>query len=285
MLNEFFQTWPLFWQSYMAGWLVAALLSLFGIVVIARGQVFVGVAAAQASALGIAVEIWLVGLIADNHLSQLPALLSLSAVVFAVIAFFLLTPGYRTGHKGAEGATAVLFLFGASSSTLLLSRDPHGTELIDGLATSSIFGATVFDLYTLTCVLVVSSTLFFRFRRTLLLFIVDPTIASTAGIRRRRADLGIALLMGSGLGMSVHATGLVYSFGCLILPALTATTVCRELRQILIFSPVIGLLGSTIGFILANHFDFPPGQLAVLVYCVMLGAAKVLSFARNKQVN
>ena len=61
MIEAFVDSWGLFADTYLAGWAVAVLLSLVGVWVVARDQIFLGAAVSQASTLGTAVAIWLQG--------------------------------------------------------------------------------------------------------------------------------------------------------------------------------------------------------------------------------
>ena len=55
MITRFLASWALFSQAYMTAWLIAIVLSLLGVLVVARDQIFFGAAVAQAATLGIAV--------------------------------------------------------------------------------------------------------------------------------------------------------------------------------------------------------------------------------------
>ena len=59
MSESFVASWPLFHDVYISGVLIALLLSLVGVVVVARDQIFLGAAVSQASLLGISTGIWL----------------------------------------------------------------------------------------------------------------------------------------------------------------------------------------------------------------------------------
>ena len=59
MIQDFAASWHLFHNSYLAGWLIGLLLALIGVLVVARNQIFIGVAVSQASTLGIALTMWL----------------------------------------------------------------------------------------------------------------------------------------------------------------------------------------------------------------------------------
>ena len=57
MITEFLASWDLFGTTYIAGWLIAVLLSMLGVLVVARDQIFIDAAVSQASVLGVAVAI------------------------------------------------------------------------------------------------------------------------------------------------------------------------------------------------------------------------------------
>ena len=54
MIADFVDSWTLFRDAYVAGWLLAALLAVLGVLAIARDQIFIGAAVSQASIAGIA---------------------------------------------------------------------------------------------------------------------------------------------------------------------------------------------------------------------------------------
>jgi ABC-type Mn2+/Zn2+ transport system permease subunit len=69
---------------------------------------------------------------------------------------------------------------------------------------------------------------------------------------------------------------MLYTFGCLVLPCLAARNLCRRSFPVLILGPILGLAASVSSFVLANHYDQPPGQMAVAVLCVLVGITSIL---------
>ena len=88
MIESFFGSWDLFQYTYLAGWLIGLLLSLVGVLVVARDQIFIGVAVSQASTLGIALGLGLGNVPGAERWTWLESegVLALMAVVFAVLA-------------------------------------------------------------------------------------------------------------------------------------------------------------------------------------------------------
>ena len=58
MILEFLESWSLFSHTYLSALLIGASLSIMGVVVVARGNIFVAAALAQASVLGVAMNLF-----------------------------------------------------------------------------------------------------------------------------------------------------------------------------------------------------------------------------------
>jgi ABC-type Mn2+/Zn2+ transport system permease subunit len=114
------------------------------------------------------------------------------------------------------------------------------------------------------------------FYRKILLFALDFSMAVATGMRIGLWNGIVAVWFGLAIGLSIKASGMLYTFGCLVLPPLVAKNVCREVRSMFFVSPVIAVVTGVIAFILANHFDYPPGQMTVAFFCLELVAAWIV---------
>lgn len=265
MIESFIGSWELFHQTYLTGWLIALLLSLVGVVVVARDQIFIGMAISQASTLGIAL-----GLGAGSWLDVPPltwldsdGFLSATAVLFAVLAAFLTAWRSDMGGESHEAITGWVFLGSASLSILLVAHSPHGLDEIQRLLSSSLIGATGDDVWIFAG-LVTSTILALAIaNRRLLLFTLDPPMAAAVGMRVTWWATGIAIWLGLVIGLAMRVSGILYTSGLLVLPALVAKNLCGEVRTIFLISPLIALSVGAMGFVLANHYDLPPAQTTV----------------------
>ncbi|MGH7806132.1 MAG: metal ABC transporter permease, partial [Candidatus Binatia bacterium] len=137
MIDSFLDSWPLFHQSYLAGWLIAALLALVGVVVVARDQIFLGAAVSQASTLGIAIGMYLAALGPDTELVERdPWILSAVAVLFAIGAALSSAAAKRASGDTYESITGWVFLASSSLSILVVAQSPHGLEEVHRLLSS-----------------------------------------------------------------------------------------------------------------------------------------------------
>lgn len=282
MIDAFLASWPLFVDAYLAGWLIALLLGLLGIVVVTRDQIFLGAAVSQASVLGIAVAV-----VAGDLAGRATGCTwctddwthTIAGGLFAV-GGALLTVSVPLRRETHESLTGWVYLASGTFAVLLLARSPHGMDEVNRLLASTIIGAARGDVVIFAVFFVAVAVAAFRLHAPLRLVLMDPEMASAVGIAVARWNSVIAVVLGLALGLAIHVAGVVYSFGCLVLPALVAKHVCREVRQMLWVSPLVALAASVVGFVVANDRDLPPGQAVVAVLCVAL----VVAWAMRRRV-
>ena len=275
MIGLFLDSWGLFHNSYLAGWWMGALLSMIGVLVIARQQIFLTAAIAQASTFGVATGLWLGGVIANDALPWIhtDGFLSALAIGFAVAAALVTARGGRFKGESLEAVTGWIFLLASSGAVLLLSHSPHGLEEVHRLSSSSLIGASRVDVWVFGCLTILVSMALWRCHWRILLVALDPLMAEAMGIRTRWWNAALAIALGFGIGLSIRAAGMLYTFGCLVLPSLIGKNLCHEISGMFLIAPLMALLASLTGFILANYFDYPPAQMTIVLLCLLLALA------------
>lgn len=271
MIGEFIESWPLFSGAYLTGMSVAVLLALVGVLVVARDQIFLGAAVAQATMLGIAFAIrfeqtpLLAPLLAFGAEFAHAAVGSVTAVCGAVF-----TTRERRGRDTAEALTGWLFLAGASGAVLLAANTSHGLAEIQSLLASTIIGAGTIDALLVTLLAIVTAAVFLARTDAVLLFMTDREMARAVGLPVERWNLIFAAWLGLSLALAIHVAGTIYAFGCLVLPGLIARNICRQARSMLLVAPVLALATALASFVMANHYDWPPGQTAAALLSLEL---------------
>src|SRR5215213_7047601 len=152
MIDSFISSWDLFHNTYLAGWLIGLALSVVGVLVVAKDQIFIGAAVSQASALGVALAMWAGTAMGGSaaHWLDSDSALSFMAVLFSVVAALVTSFAGSRIRESHEAITGWIFLLAASVSVLILSHSPHGLEEVQRLISSSIIGATATDVTVLS---------------------------------------------------------------------------------------------------------------------------------------
>ena len=281
MSDDFLSSWALFGTTYTVGILAAATLAQVGVWVVAREQIFLGAAVAQASALGVAIALLagpLLGLPGDGLEGEVtPTLLAVAASVLTAWG-----AGQPPRHAGttAEARTGWIFLAATSVPVLLLAHRPHGLEEIERLMFSTLLAAAPFDRVWFVLLAVAGAIGTARFGPALLLSAVDPDSAAAAGLNPARWRLLNALWLGCAVGLAIRAAGTLFTFGCLVLPALVASGVTREVRTLVWVAPAIAIAASFAGFWLAHTADWPPAHATIALLCAALPATWLLRLNR-----
>ena len=269
MLAEFIDSWSLFGDAYLCGLLLGTMLSLAGVVVIARDQIFICLTVSQGSALGIAAGIWLGVLFPSATFFHFEGFHALSgAVVATAVAFLTATVGRRGSQLSPEAVTGYLYLLCASATMILLSQSPIGLEEIHRLLTSTILGATRQEVKLVALLLAVVVGLGFWGFDKVRIVMLDPDFATGCGVHTKRWQVALTGGLGVLLAVSNNLAGMLFAFGALLLPALGSRYFCREVWQMFIAAPLLFTLSALPAYVLANHFDCPPGQMVVVVLAI-----------------
>ena len=260
MILEFFESWTLFSSTYISALLIGALLSLMGVVVVARGNIFVAAALAQASVLGVALSLFF-------EIGQ-PVL---SAVFCSVGASLLVSRKHQEGGVStSEEITGWIFLAGGSLSVLLLVRMPYGLKEIQSLFSSSIIGASSADIIVFAVLLFVFVGFLALRMRRLTLYLSDPVMAAAVGANIILWSIAISSTLGLVTGLAIRSSGMLFTFGSMILPAQMAKIMCRNISGMFLAAPLMSIFCVLLGLVLGNYYDLPPAQTVVALMCFLL---------------
>jgi ABC-type Mn2+/Zn2+ transport system permease subunit len=270
--SAFVDSWTPAQYGYAADVAVAALLSLGGVLSVTRGRIFSGAAIAQSSMLGIAVAVspaaasWLAWTTPGAARTAL-------ACLFSVAASLLLCADARRQRPAQESLAACMFVAGAAGSVLLVASDPRRSADIERIFAGVGLHAGPLDVGLLVAACLLAAAVAVARRDELLLLASDPHMARAAGLPVSRWETGLAIWLGVIVALALPVSGLVFTFACLVVPALAARSLCRELRQVVAVAPAIAVSTSLVGLWLAGRHDLPPGPAVVALLCLIAGLA------------
>ncbi|MCA9557064.1 MAG: metal ABC transporter permease, partial [Myxococcales bacterium] len=243
-------------------------------------QVLVGLALSQASTLGTALAIWLGELAPSLDHHEHHGVPLAGACLLAVVAAHLMT---SLRGKVPDATAAWIWLACSAGSVLLLAHSPHGTEEVETLMFSTLIGASELDLYVFGTALLLAAVAAARWSAPLLLTATDLQTARALGLPATWITRATAWMTGLGIGLALHATGTLFTFGYLVLPALTARHVCRRMRSMLWVAPSLAIATSMVAFVLAHGADLPPAQVAVMAQAALLLPAWLIGRVRHRR--
>lgn len=270
MIGEFIDSWALFGETYIAALLIALSTSMLGVLVVTRNQVFAAASISQASLLGIALSLYFGW---SNTI--------IPVMVLSIAASLLMGRGIITKRGDNEEMTGWVFLVAASSSVLFLAHHPNGMRELQSALASSMIGVSMAEVWMLAIVTAIVVVSIGYYRRPIALFILDPVMAVAVGMSLASWSFFSSVAVGVLAGLSIKATGMLFTFGCFVLPAMAARNFCKELGKMFWVAPVFCLLSVFVALVFSNSRDLPPGQAGVVTMAVGLVVSWVWKRVRD----
>jgi len=250
---------------------------LVGVFLVLRRLVFMGVALPQISSTGVAIALslplWLGAGPAAHTSSGEHALAFAGSTVFSLAAVMVLAFLERRGRGLPEGRLGAL-------SILLLSKNRYAEIGWLDLLKGEIITISNFDLTLTAVTLAVVLAALGLFYKEMLLVSFDRVMAVTLRKNVVFWDVFLYLLIGLTVSMAVLSVGPLVAFGFLLIPALTAHLVARNMRQLTVLASLLGGVAAFAGFCIAYQWDYPVGPTDV----ALLGVIYVLAFFGRKTI-
>ena len=266
--------------------LIGVACPLVGVFLVLRRLVFMGVALPQISSTGVAVALSLPLWMGFQVTPQSEHLLVfVGSALFSVVAILVLAFLERRGRGLPEGRLGTAYVVAAAVSILLLSKNRYAELGWLDLLKGEVITISNFDLVLTAAALALVLAILGLFRKEVLLVSYDRVFAITLGKRVVLWDVLLYLLIGLTVSMAVLSVGPLIAFGFLLIPALTAQTFARNMRQLTIFASLFGGVAAFVGFWLAYQWDFPVGPTDVallgLIYAVVFLTRKIVGFSKG----
>ena len=221
--------------AMLAGVLVLCTHVPMGREVLARGIIFIDLAVAQVSGLGV--------IAADRMELHLGGFgVQLSAAAAAVAGALLLTWSERRFPRIQEALIGILFVLAATGGILLLADNPHGGEQLKDLLVGQILWVNLGSLWPVA-------------------LLYAGVLALWFGLGPRLGRVGFYLLFALTVTASVQLVGVYLVFASLIIPAVA--TLGLPGRRGLLVAFGLGLAGYAVGLALSALLDLPSGAMIV----------------------
>ncbi len=258
---------------------------LVGVFLVLRRLVFMGVALPQVSSCGAAfalsLPVWL-GTLPGEQSTQMEHMLAFAgSLLFSLVAILVLAFLERRGRGIAEGRLGATYVVAAAASILILAKNRYAELGWLDLLKGEVITISNFDLALTAVTLLLVLILLGLFHKELLLVSFDRPMAITLHKNVALWDVLLYLLIGVTISVAVLSVGPLIAFGFLLIPALTAYLVSRNIPHFLVLASVLGGLSSLLGFWLAYQWNLPIGPTEV----VLLGVIYALTWSISKLVS
>ncbi|MEK7706022.1 MAG: metal ABC transporter permease [Myxococcota bacterium] len=268
---SFIANWLIWRDAVMVSVISAALLGYLGVWVVLKRVIYVPLALAQVSSVGVVTaflladftHVWL-DTTSDLHDVFNPAAM---ALVFALLASFFFA---RRGSNSDESVVTA-YLVGSAVALILggfVRQDFHDLQSV--LFGSAVLVETVQIFYVGAAALIVALLHAFYFRRFLFVSF-DPDSAGASGISVVRTEMLLYGSVGIMISVATRAIGALPAFGFIVLPALLGLRLGRSMRSTGLIAVVVATVAAVVGYYASWVLELPTGACMVAVAAILYG--------------
>jgi zinc/manganese transport system permease protein len=253
-----------------AGIILAGILGYFGTHILSRGIIFIDIAIAQIAALGT-----MIGLLLGFPEESFEVQLISYTFTLLVMAGFALTKS-REPVIPQEAIIGIIYCLGLALALLLAEKIPGGSNYITKTITGNILWVTwgkVLKCFLLFAAIGIIHLLFGQTFRNISL----NNYNSKNRFRIKAYDLLFYLTFGIVIVKAVLVGGIFLVFILLIAPSAAAALFRYNWRSKIIWSWIIGIIGSATGIFLSYSLDISNGPAIV---CLLGLLVFLLAFIR-----
>jgi ABC-type Mn2+/Zn2+ transport system permease subunit len=258
-------------QALIAGMLVSITCAVAGTFVILRGLAFIGDALAHGVLPGIALA----------FLLGFPGMLG--AAIGAVFMVGGITVITQRSRLSSDTAIGLLFIGMLSLGVVIVSRSNSFSGDLTDILFGEILGISLTSIMIQLGAAVVVILTAFICARPFLLLSFNPEQAQVAGFSSRLYHNIMLFMIALTVIVSFQTVGTLLVFGLLIAPAGAGALLAREIKTMIFWAVLFGIISMYFGLLISYHFDLAAGASIILVTVVIFFIVFILQNIRNKR--
>src|SRR5688572_16601179 len=251
-------TEPFMQRALLAALFLGPLCALLGVFVTARRMAFFSDTISHGALTGVALGFWL-GMPDPTAPLILFSLLIAGAIVWLRERTELVTDTIMALLLSGSVAVGMIILS-------LLKRRPGD---IHGFLFGDILAIGVQEVWLGAALLAVVGMGIFLWLNDLSLITVQEEMAHVCGVPVRRLNFIFVIVLTLTVAVTIRLLGIILVTSLIVIPPATARSLSRNLRQQILLSVVVGLIGSVGGMLLSYPLDVPCGPM-IVVTCIAL---------------
>ena len=251
-------------RSLIVGLIMALLSSFLGVFVILRRMTFFSDAISHASLTGIALGIiWGVSPTGG-------------AVVFSLLIGLLVIWLSQKKILQIDSIIGVLFSGSVALGVLLLSRvSGYKVNLVSFLF-GDILAVSQSDLILSIVLAVLVTAVILLYFKKFLFTAFSEELSHVKGINTTFWNYLFAAVLSLSIALSIKVVGVVLVSALIIIPATAAKLISKNIREMVFWSALFGVVSVVSGLVSAYYFDVPSGPAIVIVEVVFFVLAWIL---------
>ena len=258
-----------FVKGLAAAVIAGGLCGLIGVFVTLRGMSYIGHGLSHA----------IFGGYAAAPLLGVPILLG--AGLWGLASALAINAVARSRRIGADAAIGVVTTASFALGVALLTRFGNKGPSFDALLFGSINGVSTADLVLLAAALAFAVAAFTLGYRAFLFSSFDPEVADVSGVRVKRMDALLMLVLSLSILATLQIIGVTLVAATLVIPAVVARMSSNSFARMLQISTALGAGAGAVGMYLSFQLEIPSGTTIVLVNALAFLVVLVVTGGRT----
>ncbi len=267
---EMFQM-PFMIHATLACLMLAVLLSYFGVHVVSRCIVFIDLALAQISSVGVAFALMTGG----NPMTYSIAFTLVGAIVFSVIH-------PKDKRVPQEAVIGIIYAVASAVAILLISKTPHGDGDVTAILFGQILAVTTHQLIQMAMVFGAIALLhlifYSKFRKLSFAHHEGEEEFTILNIWNLLFYLSLALV----ISYAIRTAGVLLVFSYLIVPSVSALFMAKRIGMVFLLAPILAILTSLGGLYASYTIDLPTGATIVACFGITFCLASGIKMIRGR---
>lgn len=190
------------------------------------------------------------------------------AVIFAGTTAFIMSLPLVKKLVREDSTIGIIWVLGMALGVLFIDAVDRNQILVQD-PMSILFGnilligmTDIIIISILVCVILAISIILFK---DLQILAFDEEFARISGINVTILNMVLLVLVAMTTVVLIKVVGVVLVIAMLTIPAATAGLFVQDLKRMMIYAVIIGIITSFLGSLLSLLFDLPPGSTIVLL--------------------
>ena len=264
---------PFMLQAFVAGVLLAGILAYFGVHVVLRGIVFVDLALAQISSLGVVLGL----LIGFEPVITSIVFTFLGATLFAVVRI----DDDRIPHEAFIG---IMYAVASAAAILIVAKSPTGEASALKFLFGNILAVTLSQLGQMAVAFGLIGLFHAIFRKRFFLLSFHHERPKDVGFSVPLWNFLFYLSLGFVIAFAIRTGGVLLVFSYLIVPPVAAMLLARRISRVLVIAWIFGVGTSFFGLYFSFRLNLPTGATIICTFGLLLLLAGIGRFFRAKYV-
>ena len=251
-------------KAIVAGSLVAITCSILGMFLVLKKMSLIGDGLAHLSFGGIALGLFM---------GVFPILIAIPVVLLGSLLIIKIT---KSAKVYGDSAIGIVSAVGISGGVILASLSKGFNVDLFSYLFGNILAISNTEVILSVILSLVVLIFIFMFYWDLFSATFDEEFASASGIRTDLANIGLSLLVGITVVLSIKVVGVMLVSALLIIPAVTSLQFGKSFKVSILISAGLSLVSVLLGILLSFKLDIPTGATIVMLNVIFFAITILL---------